>query len=108
MLALKSESLELTLESQHGIFIYGLQFQTAQCLRIDGDDDCRERHQDRTDPGWQDKTPRGKDASGERQSNGVVANGPGEILDHLAIGGLAQMHNARYVTWIVAHQHNAG
>ena len=54
----------------------------------------------------QQDPPCGENASGERDGDDVVAGGPPQVLDHLAIGGLAQFDDRWHVARVAAHEYD--
>src|SRR3546814_7275909 len=70
----------------------------AQQLRIDCHNDGAQRHEHCPKRRLQQDPPCGENASGERDGDDVVAGGPPKVMDHLAIGGLAQFRSEEHTS----------
>ena len=79
----------------------GPQVEAAQELRVEGDDDRRGRHEDRTDAHRQDEPDRREDARGQGDGEEVVAGGPPEVLLHLPVAGPRELEDGEHRTGIV-------
>src|SRR5437773_4392920 len=82
--------------------------ESAQELRVRGDDDRARRHEDRADC-WGKKDPlRGKNPSREWDGDDVVPRGPEEVLDHLRVRRSRETDDLDDVARIVPQQDDSG
>ena len=64
------------------------QLRAPQQLRVDGDDDSAERHEDRAHRGGKHDAPRRENSGRERNRKDVVSGRPPEVLNDLSVGDL--------------------
>src|SRR5262249_34893920 len=77
---------------------------TSQQLRIERHYDGAQGNESRPHRGLQQHPPRGQPARGQWNRDDVVSGRPPQILQHLAIGGLAEGDDARGVARIASHE----
>ena len=78
-----------------------LQINAAQQLGVQGHHDGRGRHQDRTHGRGQHEPDRGEHSGGQRHGEDVVARGPDQVLDHLAVAGLGQLNHRQHCPRVI-------
>src|SRR5829696_10493509 len=64
--------------------------EATQELGVEGDHDGRGAHQDGADGWGQGEAGPGEHAGGQGDGDQVVAGGPAQVLEHLAVAGLRQ------------------
>ena len=98
--------------SRRGVFllrtggsqVVRVQINPAQQLGVQGHHDGRGRHQDRAHGRGQHEPDRGEHAGGQRHGEDVVARGPDEVLDHLAVAGLRELNHRQHCTRVITGQ----
>src|SRR5581483_8832682 len=77
-------------------------------LCVEGDDDGRHAHEHRADGGREGEAGPGESAGGEGDGQDVVAGGPGEVLELLAVAGLGQPDHRGDAARVAAGQDDPG